>query len=936
MRLTLCPLVLALLAAAPAGGVTAHLVKDINTTAVSGSSGPAGYVAAGGLAYFSADDSLTGRELWRTDGTAAGTFEVVDACPGACAGSPRSVATNGRSYFFLASSGAGEDLWVTGGSPASTVRLTQGLSFPTVNEGTWSAWVEGQGLLYFAAGDEAHGRELWRTDGTAAGTFQVADIHPGPGGSSPGDLTAFNGRLYFRADDGRQGPSLWASDGTAGGTRLVSDPIPGSAKHPGPVYLRAVGPALFFVAPVRRLGFELWKSDGTAHGTVPLTNLRFSPDAPFLDVTSLGNRLLFLASDPKHGQELWASDGTPGGTRPLTNLPRPDAFFAADSYGRLPLPREPLGGRLLFRANDGPHGIEPWTTDGTPQGTHLLQDLCPGSCDGALSDAVVAGSRAFFTGNDVAHGPGPWGTDGTPAGTRLIRDFCAGSYCGRVPYGWHAGSGKVLFASRDPEAPYASQLWTTDGTAAGTLRLTSFSLDGLAGGDFPGVFLHGTLLFGANELGPGQEPWTSDGTLQGTRLLKDIDLEDFGGSAPYGLHAAGGKVYFLAYDGSGYGVWVSDGTEAGTAPVLDGLPPRLPGATGPLILAAADVDGRLFFTSLFAPDNNGNGDTALWRTDGTPVGTVRLTPEAVQVSPSPANGVVAAGSQAFFIASDGEGYGLWVSDGTAAGTRAVAGPDSSFFTEWHLTSFQGRVFLAVPLRTGGWELWRSDGTTAGTFPVKTLPMEPHDLVEHAGRLWFVVPTPGEGDQIWSSDGTEAGTTPAHLYAGSPAFLAYELVSAGSRLFFWTSSPPTSSSLWASDGTAAGTSKVADVNVDPYNFTTPVFFNGQLFFDHLIGGSLPALWASDGTAAGTLQLLSPQARPFSVPCFFRPFAGKVFFTTHGEGALYQTDGTPAGTLKVLDLREPFDFTTYFELVPAGPRLFFRKWDRDHGSELWALE
>ncbi|PYQ62975.1 MAG: hypothetical protein DMF53_11660, partial [Acidobacteria bacterium] len=403
MRLTLCPFVLALLAAAPAGGVTAHLVKDINTTAFSAGSGPAGYVAVGGLAYFSADDSLTGRELWRTDGTAAGTFEVVDACPGACAGSPRSVATNGRSYFFLASSGTGEDLWVTGGSPASTVRLTQGLSFPGVTEGIWNLWVESQGLLYFAAGDGAHGRELWRTDGTPAGTFQVADVRPGPQGSDPGDLTLFNGRLYFRADDGRQGPSLWTSDGTAGGTRLVSDPLPGSAKHPGPVYLRAVGPTLFFVAPVRRLGFQLWKSDGTAHGTVPLTNLRFSPDAPFLDVTSLGNRLLFLAADPVHGQELWASDGTPGGTRPLTNLPRPDAFFAGPQspYYRLQLPSEPLSGRLLFRANDGPHGLELWTTDGTPQGTHLLQDLCPGSCDGALSDLAVAGSRAFFTGNDV-------------------------------------------------------------------------------------------------------------------------------------------------------------------------------------------------------------------------------------------------------------------------------------------------------------------------------------------------------------------------------------------------------------------------------------------------------------------------------------------------------------------------------------------------------
>ncbi|HEY2292913.1 MAG TPA: ELWxxDGT repeat protein [Thermoanaerobaculia bacterium] len=943
MRLTLCPLVLALLAAAPAGGVTAHLVKDINTNRVSAGSGPAGYVAVGGLAYFSADDSLTGRELWRTDGTATGTFEVVDACPGACAGSPRSVATNGRSYFFLASSGSGEDLWVTGGSPASTVRLTQGLSFPGATEGIWNVWVEGQGLLYFTAGDGAHGRELWRTDGTPAGTFQVADVRPGPAGSDPGDLTIFNGRLYFRADDGRQGPSLWTSDGTAGGTRLVSDPVPGSAKHPGPVYLRAVGPTLFFVAPVGRLGFELWKSDGTAHGTVPLTNLRFSPDNPFLDVTSLGNRLLFLASDPKRGQELWASDGTPGGTRPLTNLPRPDAFFSPGSSDKLSLPREPLGGRLLFRADDGPHGRELWTTDGTPQGTHLLQDLCPGSCDGAFSDVAVTGGRAFFTGNDVAHGPGPWVTDGTPAGTRLIGDFCAGSSsCVRVPYGWHAGSGKVFFGSQDAEAPYVPQLWATDGTAAGTLRLTSFSQAGLTLRDFQGVFLHGTLLFGAYEVGlRGQEPWTSDGTLQGTRLLKDIDLEDFGGSAPYDLHAAGGKVYFLADEGNGYGVWVSDGTEAGTAPVLDGLPPPLPGATVPQILAAADVGGRLFFSSLFAPDRDGNGDTALWRTDGTPAGTVRLTPEAVQVSP--ANDVVALGGQAFFIASGGaQGYGLWVSDGTAAGTRPVAGPpaDSPFFDQWHLTAFQERVFFVVPLPDASGELWRSDGTATGTVPVKALASEQRDLVEHAGRLWFVLhPFDDSGSQIWSSDGTAVGTAPASFYTATTGSGVWQLVPAGSRLFFWVSSH-TSSSLWVSDGfSAGGTREVAGADVailfnDFDHSVTPAFANGQLLFSTSDGGG--TLWKSDGSAAGTGPLLDRDGHTILDPYYFRPFASQIFFTTRGEGGLYQTDGTQAGTFKVLDLREPFFDTSVFELAPAGPRLFFRKWDRDHGSELWALE
>lgn len=942
MRLTLCPLVLALLGAVPASGVTAHLVKDINTTPVSGSSGPAGYVTVGGLAYFSADDSLTGRELWRTDGTEAGTFEVVDACPGACAGSPRSVATNGRSYFFLASSGSGEDLWVTGGSASSTVRLTQGLSFPAVTEGIWSAWVESQGLLYFAADDGAHGRELWRTDGTAAGTFQVTDIHPGPGGSAPGDLTAFNGRLYFRADDGQQGPSLWASDGTAAGTRLVSDPMPGWAKHGGPVYIRAVGRTLFFVAPVRRLGFELWKSDGTTRGTAPLTSVRFSPDAPFLDITSLGSRLLFLASDPARGQELWASDGTPAGTRPLTHLPRADAFFPRqDIYTKLFLPRAPLGNHLLFRADDGPHGIELWTTDGTPQGTRLLQDLCSGACNGALSDVAVTGGRAFFTGNDVAHGPGPWVTDGTPAGTRLIRDFCAGaSSCIRFPYGWHTGGGKAFFASQNPEASFVPQLWTTDGTAAGTLRLTSSALmDGPAFQDFQGVFLHGALLFGVYEMRHGQEPWMSDGTPQGTHLVKDINLEDFGGSEPYDLHAAGGKVYFLAFEGSGYGMWVSDGTEAGTAPVLEGIAPPL-SSIPPQILAAADVGGRLFFTSLLAPDSNERGDTALWRTDGTPAGTMRLTPEAVQVDPF--NAIVAAGSQAFFIASDGvQGYGLWTSDGTPAGTRAVAGPGTaSFDDDWHLTAFQGRAFFVVPLADGDGELWRSDGTAAGTVSVKALAGEQRDFVEHAGRLWFVLhPVDDSGSQIWSSDGTAAGTAPANFYTATTGSGVEQLVPAGSRLFFWVSSH-TSSSLWVSDGfSAGGTREVADANVmiffDDFDHSvTPAFSNGQLLFNNPDNGGSP--WKSDGTAAGTGPLLDRDGHTILDPYYFRPFAGQIFFTARGKGALYQTDGTQAGTFKVLDLSSSFYDASVFELVSAGPRLFFRKWDRDHGSELWALE
>ena len=106
---------------------------------------------------------LHGAELWRSDGTAAGTQLVADIRPG-----PES----------------------------SSIYVTQ-------------TWVSGDGSLYFNADDGQHGEELWHTDGTPGGTTLVDDIAPGQESSRPSFVTEELGRLFVVATTDEYGTEIW-------------------------------------------------------------------------------------------------------------------------------------------------------------------------------------------------------------------------------------------------------------------------------------------------------------------------------------------------------------------------------------------------------------------------------------------------------------------------------------------------------------------------------------------------------------------------------------------------------------------------------------------------------------------------------------------------------------------------------------------------------
>ncbi|HSF38827.1 MAG TPA: hypothetical protein VLT87_03480, partial [Thermoanaerobaculia bacterium] len=181
------------------------------------------------------------------------------------------------------------------------------------------------------------------------------------------------------------------------------------------------------------------------------------------------------------------------------------------------------------------------------------------------------------------------------------------------------------------------------------------------------------------------------------------------------------------------------------------------------------------------------------------------------------------------------------------------------------------------------------------------------LLVHAGRLWFL----GNGRELWSTDGTKAGTRKLDLPASSFRLL----LSDGARLYLSDSRP----ALWVSDGTAAGTRKISEEGV--VGNWAAIAFAGRLFYATSYAGPL---YTSDGTAAGT-HPVRPDGEPRSAQRLLR-FGNRLIVVTGQE--LWQSDGTAAGTERIRD-------HVYSEAVKAGPRLFFRAWERETGTELWAM-
>ena len=211
-----------------------------------------------GEGIFTANNGVDGLELWKTDGTEAGTFMLKDINPNGDSYIEEMKVIGNKIYFAAYDGIHGKEPWITDGTSAGTIMLKD---INPMGNSAPKSFFEFEGKTYFSADDGINGPELWVSDGTEAGTNMLVNINPtttiGYDGSHPFGFTAMGNHLYFTANDGAHGYELWKSDGTAVGTEMVKDIEPGSLNS-GPRYFQVLNLKLYFVATELQTGTEMW------------------------------------------------------------------------------------------------------------------------------------------------------------------------------------------------------------------------------------------------------------------------------------------------------------------------------------------------------------------------------------------------------------------------------------------------------------------------------------------------------------------------------------------------------------------------------------------------------------------------------------------------------------------------------------------------------
>lgn len=839
-----------------------HVVKEFAAIATNDlSHAPDVLFPVGSVVYFSADEGYSGFELWRSDGTTAGTYLVADMAPGDQSTFPQCFAASGNIvYFGRSGDNAEREIWQSDGTAAGTV-LFVSLGRPDWWEGSYFS---GGGVLgnsvYVSVGDE-----LWVADGTATGSKRLDTDQTL---MKAHDFHVVNGRMTFFGREATNSGGLFAVDGGDSVPSIVLY-FPETANWGRfPVVLND---RLYFRGTSYGTGARniLWKSDGTGPGSEIVEDFSSGAMADFNDFDSLtvAGDLLFgrvRGIDGKY--KLWRADGTPAGSFPIigdSDVNLTGNFLAA------------AGNQVGFISWNSIEHYSLWKSDGTQAGTVKLKALPAGD------DAIPRGVLGF--GSTIAFG---YRGDGS----KLT---------------WSIWASRLTATTTESIATIGST--QTDSGYEPEIVYSQAFADGLP--NTKPAFDDGTFPFSLRRE-QGVELWKSDGAAAGTVLVKDV-LAGPASSSPSQFTRAGQYIYFAARNADGgQQIWRSDGTAAGTILVKDATPRSGTNYYNQSMRLLGRWNGELIFAE------SAYGVTDIYRTDSTAGGTA-VVRFFSQIFSALNEGCIVGNLILFALRSSAYHFELWRSDGTTQGTVRLGDFGSRNPELTSFTPFYGiALFIVNYPETYIHQLWKTDGTTAGTVLVASL-----DVLPDADDHIYTVPT-------------------------NP------MVRVGARAYF-----NAFDALWSTDGSSAHTQIVASDDSEgrplvPIGLTPVqgglVYLTSSLNYNQTGYPRDPALWFIDaaGDPARLIKTITgckiynwlPGRIEDGNP--YQPIVcGEIFYfpvlTNEDRSQIWESDLTAAGTQRVRVLDERRAFTQFGFMESTGDKVFFLGNDQVHGSELWVI-
>ena len=314
-------------------------------------------------------------ELWRTDGTDDGTYQVGTTAT--FYEFPIQLTSySNKLYFSGDNDGIGYRLWVSDGTDGGTTPAPGNNDILLWNDGNFGPLPILDNVLYLPGSVLLPGSGLYKYDASNnSGVIKVKDLTDYDFIYSS-EMKVVNNTLYFKLDNSTDvfHEELWSSKGTEATTKLVDKSMPNRLIS----NLCGADGSLYYVKYSKTLGTELWKILTTPFGTFPIPESDVYNRAPGSYpnyLTAFKGKLFFSATDDKKGNELFMTTNFGIGATIVKDINT--VATGSSNAGYYINDITPLGNNVLFQALETQYGRELYKSDGTEHGTGLLNDIVP-------------------------------------------------------------------------------------------------------------------------------------------------------------------------------------------------------------------------------------------------------------------------------------------------------------------------------------------------------------------------------------------------------------------------------------------------------------------------------------------------------------------------------------------------------------------------------